>query len=213
MKQSCFQSSAWYTAITLSERIESLHAIQSTRPNIEINTEFSQQQMQRWKSQSPFTDDSYFAQRLAIDGITEDEFLYILGEPTSVVQDRFPKRPYWLTKIAEAFASPNLSSIPLKEELQSKEVAGFLDAIKPLINQGRERLHQEVQSLIQTHANLPFDPNTVENLLFANLPGQLLSLLSRTMVLELNVARLQGLLSGNTPEERFQSFLQRLRQS
>ena len=32
------------------------------------------------------------------------------------------------------------------------------------------------------------------------------------MVLELNVARLQGLLQGDTPEERFQSFLQRLRQ-
>jgi type 2 lantibiotic biosynthesis protein LanM len=36
--------------------------------------------------------------------------------------------------------------------------------------------------------------------------------LSRTLVLELNVARLQGLLQGNTPEERFQSFIQRLRQ-
>lgn len=211
MNQRCFQSSAWYKATTLTERIESLRAIQSTCPNIEINTEFSQRQMQRWKSQSPFTNDSYFAQRLAIDGITEDEFLYILGEPTSAVQDRFPT-PEWLTEIASSFASPDLSSIPLPEELQNKEVAGFLDAIKPLISQGRDRLQQGVQSLIQTHPNLPFDPNTVEALLFANLPEQLLSLLSRTMVLELNVARLQGLLPGDTPESRFQSFLQRLRQ-
>jgi len=37
-------------------------------------------------------------------------------------------------------------------------------------------------------------------------------MLSRTLVLELNVARLQGLLQGDTPEERFKSFLQRLRQ-
>jgi lantibiotic modifying enzyme len=35
-------------------------------------------------------------------------------------------------------------------------------------------------------------------------------MLGRTMVLELNVARLQGLLEGNTQQERFQSFLQRL---
>lgn len=212
MNQPCFQSSDWYNATTLTERIESLRTIQSNHPNIEINTEVSQRQMQRWKSQFPLTINSYFAQRLAIDCITENEFLYILGEPISVFQDRFPKPPDWLTEIAEVFARPESSSIPLKEELQSKEVTEFLDAIEPLISQGRDRLHQKVQTLIEIHPNLPFDPNTVEGLLFANLPRQLLSLLSRTMVLELNVARLQGLLQGDTPEERFQSFLQRLRQ-
>jgi type 2 lantibiotic biosynthesis protein LanM len=37
-------------------------------------------------------------------------------------------------------------------------------------------------------------------------------MVSRTLVLELHVARLQELLQGETPEERFQSFVQRLRQ-
>lgn len=37
-------------------------------------------------------------------------------------------------------------------------------------------------------------------------------MLGRTLVLELHVARLQGLLEGETPEERFQSFSSRLRQ-
>ena len=84
--------------------------------------------------------------------------------------------------------------------------------IAPLINQGCDRLHQEIQTLIHTQQNLPFDFNTVEAKLFASLPEQLLWMLGRTMVLELNVARVQGVLSGNTQQERFQSFLQRLRQ-
>ena len=37
-------------------------------------------------------------------------------------------------------------------------------------------------------------------------------MLDRTLVLELHVARLQGLLPGDTPAERFQSFLRHLRQ-
>jgi hypothetical protein len=57
----------------------------------------------------------------------------------------------------------------------------------------------------------PFDPTTVEALLLAHLPAQLTPMLSRTMALELNIARLQGLLVGDTPEERFHSFAQRLR--
>ena len=38
-----------------------------------------------------------------------------------------------------------------------------------------------------------------------SLAGKLVRILSRTMVLELHVARLQGLLEGDTPEDRFQS--------
>ena len=37
-------------------------------------------------------------------------------------------------------------------------------------------------------------------------------MLSRTLVLELNVARLEGVLEGDTAEERFSSFVRRLRQ-
>src|SRR5262249_43671383 len=39
---------------------------------------------------------------------------------------------------------------------------------------------------------------------------ELIVMLSRTMILELNVARLEGLLKGETAEERFQSFIERL---
>ncbi|MEQ9671508.1 type 2 lanthipeptide synthetase LanM family protein [Coleofasciculus sp. G2-EDA-02] len=212
MNKAYFKTADWYRGITLKERATSLPLVRKQVRNVDVNVELAQRRIQQWKSQSPFTTDSNFAQRLGIDDITEEEFLYLLGEPIEVIQNRLPTSTDWLIEICQAFVDSDSSSIPLPEELQGEEVAGFLDAIAPLINQGLAQLHQGVQTLIETHPSLPFDPSTVEALLFANLPGQLLRILSRTMVLELNVARLQGLLQGDTPEERFKSFLQRLRQ-
>jgi len=212
VNEAYFQAVNWYHAIPLTERMVSIPTVQNQMQNVEINADLAERRMQRWKSQFPFTTDTYFTQRLVIDGMTEEELLYLLGEPIEAVQNRFRNCPYWLTEIAEAFVHFGSQKNPLLEKLQSKEVAGFLNAIKPLINRGLAQLAQGIKTLIQAHPSLPFDPNTIEALLFANLPRQLLSKLSRTMVLELNVARLQGLLQGDTPDERFQSFLKRLHQ-
>jgi lantibiotic modifying enzyme len=46
--------------------------------------------------------------------------------------------------------------------------------------------------------------------LAANLAGPLLIMANRVLILELNVARLEGRLSGDTPQERFLSFAERL---
>ena len=89
----------------------------------------------------------------------------------------------------------------------------FLYVIEALIRQGCERVHEGVQALSQTRSDLPFELNAVAEMLLANLRGKLLMILERTMVLELQVARLQGLLKGDTPQERFDSFLEHLRQS
>ena len=93
-----------------------------------------------------------------------------------------------------------------------EEVLGFLELIQPLVDQACDRLAAGVAALIDTWPTLPFDPETIEDVLLMNLPDPLLMRLERTLVLELNVARLQGQLDGDTPAERFQSFIQRLRQ-
>ncbi|EDX76063.1 Lanthionine synthetase C-like protein [Coleofasciculus chthonoplastes PCC 7420] len=215
MHQTSFQSSAWYNAIPLTERITFLRTQQSKTPKVEVNVALAQRRMQRWKSQFPFTNDSYFDQRLTMDAITEKEFIYLLGEPTDVMKTRFSAIPDWLTDLAQAFFHPTYSNATIilpPQKLGEQKESGFLYAIEPLISQGLDRLHEGIQKLIQTYQNLPFDPTTIKALLFANLPGELLWMLNRTMILELNVARLQGLLVGDLPEDRFQSFLERLHQ-
>jgi type 2 lantibiotic biosynthesis protein LanM len=213
MNQPCFQTPEWYHALALTECIASLRAIECSKPTIEVNSELAERRMHRWRSQPPFATDSFFAQRLAMDGITEGELLYLLGVPLETVSDCFPTPPEWLTELAQAFSRPASNpQFPLPEMLRSEKMAGFLGGIEPLISQGCDHLHEGVQTLTHMCSELPFDPSTVEEVLFANLPGQLIRMLGRTMVLELNVARLKGLLEGNTAEERFQSFLHRLRQ-
>lgn len=216
-----FASPDWYQAISLSERVALLKAPQHKILNIDrktnakryIDRDRAQRYNDRWKAQSPFDRESYFAQRLAIEGINEAEFLHILGESTAALRDRQTEPPAWLTKLTQAFTQP-LATEPMTfpDALKETKTLGFLELIEPLIRQGRDRLHDGIQTLIQTHSELPFDPATIENLFWSHLPSLLLKLVNRTLVLELNVARLQGLLQGETSEERFQSFTQRLRQ-
>ena len=213
MRHPCFQTSDWYQAVFLSERITSLKAVQNKTLNADIDRDLAQRRLDRWKTQSPFDKDSYFAQRLATEGINEAEFMRILGEPVEAVRDRLSSLPVWLTDFAQAFAQPAAAEpMTFPEPLQETQTLSFLEIIEPLIRQGRDRLHQGIQTLVQNTADLPFDSKTIENLLWINLPRQLLMIANRTLVLELNVARLQELLQGETPEERFQSFIQRLQQ-
>jgi type 2 lantibiotic biosynthesis protein LanM len=209
MDRSYFQDASWFHAATMTERIASLRAAPYKLPNKE-DAKKAERRLQRWRSQSPFTAHSRFAQRLAMAGIREDEFREVLGEPIEAVRDRFAA-PGWLSEFAEAFyRAPESPSVPLPPELRDNDMAGFLDAIAPLIGQARGRLHKGVESLTRQHTFVPFDLDSVEELLYTNLPRQLLRMVSRTLALELNVARLQGILKGDTPEERFKTFNSRL---
>lgn len=215
MNQEGFYTSEWCRAFTLTERIASPRLIPHSESNVEATAEFAKRRMQRWQAQDPFTTGSYFAQRLAMDGISEEDFLYLLGEPMEALHDRFPTPPPWLAEFARAFSRPafdGASPIPLSEKLRGRGAAGFLVVVEPLIRNARERVHACVQALIQTQRVLPIDPGMINAVLFADLPQQLLMRLNRTMVLELHVARLQGLLSGDTAEARFHSFVELLRQ-
>jgi type 2 lantibiotic biosynthesis protein LanM len=90
----------------------------------------------------------------------------------------------------------------------SPEALRLLEILRPVLDEGRERLVQAARAL--RGPAMPFDPDAVESLLFPGLARQLLGLLTRTVILELHVARLQGLLQGTTPQERFSSFMEHL---
>jgi type 2 lantibiotic biosynthesis protein LanM len=215
MLKTSFENSVWYNSITLTERITSIQNTQKERYINNINTKLAEKKMQRWKSYFPFKKESSFAQRLAIDKISEDDLFYILGEPIEEVQNRLPDLPDWLKQLAEAFFHPTHSHAEIllaPEKLGERKEAGFLYVVEPLLSQEIDRLKQGIQAISQAYSDLPFDPSTVVSLLFTNLQEQLVNILSRTTILELNVARLQGLLQGDIPQDRFQSFLQRLRQ-
>ena len=217
MDPAWFSSPTWCNALTLGERVATLSGERAaTLPgrggstsHSDEDVELGRQRLERWRSQPPFDTDRYFAQRLSLDGIDEESFLHLLGEPVESLHGRLSRPPAWLLDLAEAFAYP---ASEFADPPPGEEMFGFLDLIQPLIDLGCDQLSAGVDALNDKWPTLPFDPETVIDVLLMNLPDPLLTRLGRTMVLELNVARLQGFLDGDTPEARFHSFIQRLRQ-
>jgi type 2 lantibiotic biosynthesis protein LanM len=206
-----WQHARWYRATTLTERVASLRG--ETNQQYQYN-ELAKQRLQRWKEQLPFNEDSsYFAQRLAMDLLTEDDLLTLLAEPDEVLRERSELAPAWLTELQRAFEAECQKDdpLPLPATIE-KRVVDFLTTIKPLLRSGLTRLQQGIQHFSQTYSSLPFDTATIIPLLFIQIPGLILPKLLRTIALELNVARVQGRLQGETPEERFQHFLDQLAQ-
>jgi type 2 lantibiotic biosynthesis protein LanM len=195
--------------LTLAERIATLSGDGDAYAHRNHSAELGRQRLQRWRSQPPFSDDLFFAQRLVLDGIDEARLAPILGEPVESLHGRLSSLPAWLVALAEAYGQP---ASAFASPPPGEEVLGFLELVQPLIDQACDHLRTSVAALVDKWPALPFDPETVEDVLLMNLPDPLLIRLGRTMVLELNVARLQDDLAGDTPEARFQSFIERLRQ-
>lgn len=209
------QNSAWHQAATLKERLASLHAQPATALEIEIDRERGQRRLQRWRTQPPFDKDTFFEQRLKMDGTTEDELRLLLSESADHIQARDSKVPAWLKSWSEAFAEAptDLVTQPVEQlPKKTQDVSAFLFVVEPLLRYELKRFRQDVEARIRSVGEVPFEPQTVVDIFAARMRRQTFAILNRTLILELNVARLQGELQGETPEARFQSFVERLRQ-
>jgi type 2 lantibiotic biosynthesis protein LanM len=210
------QSSCWYRAATLTERTACWSGQDAAHLLLRENgrKEKAEHALQGWKARRPFSTGTYFAERLAMDSITEQDLLALLQEPLESLQERLgnPTAPDWIIDLLEALQT-DLTAFPSEEE-QEKTFQGFsiLQPFAPLLYRSVANLHIAIQNLVQEYEVLPFDPQTILSLLLSNLFQQIRSQVSKTVVLELNIARLRGQLQGENPQERFQEYLRLLRQ-
>ena len=212
MNVTSFPDPSWCRALRLTERVAARRAAPRSAAGGVTRSDVAERRHQRWRSQAPFGADGYFARRLATDGIAEDELLACLGEPIEAVRARFPAPPAWVADLADAFAGTDPPAGPAPDPPPVQELARFVDAINPLVTRWRKRLRQGIRALVRDYHKLPFYPDTVEKLLSVNLPERLFAMLGRTLILEMHVARIHGLLPGATAQERFAGFAERLRQ-
>lgn len=208
MAETLFQLPDWHKALTLSERAAALRRA----PNLPSthDEDFAERRLARWRGQEPFASDGFLARRLAQDGLTETGLRALLAEPAEAVAAREVAPLPWVTTLAEAFARPAPESFP--EPVSESPSIGFLNAVRPLLDMAYSRLLAGIRDLEARYPGAPFDAATAGPLLTANLHPALLLQMSRTMVAELQIARLEGRLAGETPEARFQSFLDSLRE-
>ncbi|GHO54866.1 type 2 lanthipeptide synthetase LanM family protein [Ktedonobacter robiniae] len=206
-------SANWYRALTLAERAALLARADKPfpKPSQEASAT-AKRRLTRWKEQRPFKDEHYFAQRLAKIGVTEEEFLQLLSVPPEFLKECVTTVPEWLRTLLSIFQdeqAPEEEALKLIEQNQAISHS-FITTLQPLLIYAYRRLKDGVDRIAEEFTALPFEREQVVTKLFALLPDFLLNKSAKTFVLELNVARVEGRLQGETPEERFQNFLQQL---
>jgi type 2 lantibiotic biosynthesis protein LanM len=210
------QSLVWYRAVTLAERLPgrlpgaSNGVSERSTPRDDERLEHT---IRYWKAQPPFDRSDHFQERLCLEHLTEDALRQLIAEPLCDLRSRLGSVPGWVTAIETALSSRPAFEFHdfLTERLKRNPTVGFLDVVAPFINLGLRQLEAGAVALSQRLIECPFEPASVGGMLFPELARALLAIVSRTLVLELNVARLEGTLIGSTPEERFASFLTQLR--
>jgi type 2 lantibiotic biosynthesis protein LanM len=170
--------------------------------------ERGRKRLAKWKAQPPFDSGEFFHQRLG--NLTESRLLEILCDGSTSALPGQGEPPGWATELTRALSeSPAAGASLFAEQAKERPQVLFLELIQPLVAKALDRLRDGVGKLALSERGTP---EGFVRLCHAHLPSRLLEVLARTMTLELNVARVQGLLQGETSEERFASYIARLQQ-
>ncbi len=168
---------------------------------------------QRWLSLVPFTTQRLFARRLALDGVSEQEFRAILGGAAAPGSERGERAPPWLARWLAAYGrDPIGDARPVRAADPAGVADGIADILEPVLGDARARLAVGIRQLIADHDDCPFDQATAETLLFADLPARLARIAAATLERERQLADRRGDLSGATAADRLRSFFAGLRQ-
>jgi type 2 lantibiotic biosynthesis protein LanM len=200
-----------YSALSLAERASYLRQAGEGWMGSKADTSRAAATLDRWKSQEPFPAGDSFEKRLRLDGLAEEDLLAILGLPPEVYSELITSPPDWVRELERLYLTPRpLDDDPEFLRYAEERTNGFLWIAYPLFQEGLRRFREGAGGL--PAEGVPFDPVSAERLVLPHLFKTLKGALDLVMVLELNVARLQGVLKGETPEGRFHSFCDRLRQ-
>jgi type 2 lantibiotic biosynthesis protein LanM len=193
-------------AVTLAERL-TVFSHQFKDCWQQHDRSLGQRRLAQWQGQSPFTQAELFSDRLRLAGISEEQFAWHLGISQPELGH---EKQAWQTNLQTIWQQydPDRAAIALPELLlQRYPGACFLQAFQPFLQFAHCTLEQEISSLRQKYGVVPFSDDVVEQALFRNVPPQLIYSISRTAVLELNIARLREQLPGETAEARFNDFI------
>ena len=184
----------WWRALTLVER---LAAVPASGRTLRADDWELRRRLDRWRGLPPFDDAAAIAGQLASLGASEEQFVAAVGAQADSLAGavEWPDAQ-WRdeTDDVEPAAPPGPEGFSLRT------------IAEPIVRVARRRLRARVADIAARCPSLPFDPDTVDSLFDDHLRRRLTGMLTRTLVLELHAARLDGGLDGATPEERFRSF-------
>ncbi|GAA4010901.1 type 2 lanthipeptide synthetase LanM family protein [Allokutzneria multivorans] len=185
----------WYRACTLRERLPA-------PADIPAEDQVLDGRVGRWSAQPVFDGDpKRFAERLAEDDMSEVDIRALLAESPEALRDRLSDRPSWTAELVDAYSHPGGGQ--LLERLVHDDASLMLYAVEPVIEAAAARVRPRLDELRDV-----LDPDAVEHSLLRHLGSQLLARLTRTVILELHIAGLEGRLPS---EDGFRAFTEGLR--
>ncbi|HEY4563756.1 MAG TPA: type 2 lanthipeptide synthetase LanM, partial [Thermoanaerobaculia bacterium] len=197
---------AWRRALHLSERLpREAGPSPLAAASDDGDPDLALRRLAEWRSQSPFGQEEWLACRLRLDGLDEAAFLKLLGESDRALFARSPQPPDWLLSLETL-----LQGNPRAPHGGSALHGLFTPLLTGAISRAFEQVRDNAADLLREHGLAIFDPQTVAPLLFTGMADRLDWMLARAVVLEMQVARLTGQLSGATSSERFKNFLSAL---
>ncbi|BCK66919.1 lanthionine synthetase [Streptomyces libani subsp. rufus] len=154
-----------------------------------------------WRALAPFRGmEESFTDGLSTVGVTEPTLYRLLGEDPAALSARLPRSPAWADRLRSAHLTP--------AQPGTEPLPGLLRVAEPLVRQAQHRL----RLALRRHGPFPAELDGLCEALVTSVPVSRLGvLLKPTMILEINVARVQGrLTSGRTGEERYRLFVDAL---
>jgi type 2 lantibiotic biosynthesis protein LanM len=197
--------STWFAALTLPERLALRRRAPGGWEGLPSDRELAQRRLRRWQSEPAFrAAPELFRERLAAEGLTDEEFLHLLGIPPAAGARLHEEVPPWWREFDQREAC---SDAPPSADASAAE---FQVALRPWLARARARLAQRLVEVLPAGPHPPLDGDGLEAVELSWLQSRLALLTTRTFVVELHAARLEGHLRGETAGERFQSFLGQL---
>ncbi len=186
-------TSWWAGGLALAERLPRAAEQDSSQ------VERAQRRLERWRDAHGLGQSGGFTHRLSDSGLDEPGLIGLLTEPAGALAARSVK-PSWAALVEHAISTAK----PLVNEEVALSTEAFAVALRPLIQQTESRVLVGAQELAHV------DANSVAMAFSGQLGRSLVRIAARTLVLELNVARVTDRLAGHTAEERFADFTAQL---
>src|SRR5262249_20063805 len=137
--------------------------------------------LRKWRSQSPFDQDEWFAELAAQTGIDEESFINLFADVPDL--DARPDHPW--TAAFDHYTSPVVPEgvLAAQDPFLERELRGFCGALLPLVRPFFSRLTSAVDGLSSAYPSLPFDAVTITRLLCSELPSLLSGIIDKVGVL------------------------------
>lgn len=167
-----------------------------------------------WQSRTPFLHQpNLFQERLERDNLTLEQFEILTSEESDELAARLKQIPKWLSELQHTDYSKNASNPLPKVTVSGMRTTELLTAIEPNLVKGYQDFYRDVaQQISERHATDYIDAENFCHCMYQELASRCAMICGRALVLELQIAKLESKLSGDTPEARYQSFIELLKQ-